>query len=324
MDIRENQQRSVERLTKFIREVPLPAMQDKQVSKEMDFTHLPENPYREDGRALVVQTHTAGDLKADIMRMTDGLGGFEKALQPGDRILLKPNCNSPDPPPASTDVEFLAAVVETLQDQGYKNLSVGDSAGVPWHPTMDCFRKMGLAQRMEALGVRVLSFDTVPWMEVPVPGKHLQSICIPEVLTEFDKIIYLPCLKTHQVARFTASLKLSVGFFHPADRPIKLHDGEVEEKTSELALAIRPDLILLDARVVFVARGPWEGEREHPGLLMASGDQVATDVEGVKHLQTYPTENFLGRDAWELPQIHHAVSLGIGATSTGSYVLRQV
>lgn len=320
MDIGENQQRSVERLRKFIRESPLPVMQEVHVSKWTAFTHLPENRYQQDGRAVVVQTHTSGDLKADIVRMMDALGGFDKALAPGDRILMKPNCNSPDPPPASTDVEFLAAVAEVLQDYGYKNLAVGDSAGIPWHPTMDCFKKMGLAQRMERLGVQVLSFDTVPWMEVPVPGEHFQSICIPEVLTEFDKIIYLPCLKTHHVGRFTASLKLSVGFLHPAERPVKLHYGNMEEKVAELGLAVRPDLILLDARVVFKSRGPWEGECAHPGLLMASADQVATDVEGVKHLQSYPAENFLDRDAWELPQIQHAVSLGIG----DSYVVRQV
>jgi len=321
MDIRESQRRSVERLKKFIKESPLPVMQEVRASTQTVFAHLPENPYLEDGRPVVVQTHTSGNLKGDIVRLMDALGGFDKALQPGDRILLKPNCNSPDPPPASTDVEFLAAVAETLQDYGYKDLTVGDSSGVPWHPTMDCFNKMGLAQRMEALGVRVLSFDTVPWTEVLIGGEFFQSVCLPEALTEFDKIIYLPCLKTHQVARFTASLKLSVGFLHPAERPVKLHDGEVEKKVAELALAVRPDLILLDARCVFISRGPWDGERAHPGLLMASGDQVATDVEGVKHLQSYPAENFLDRDAWELPQIQHAVSLGIGSTG---YVLRKV
>ena len=50
------------------------------------------------------------DLKAAVKMAVDAIGGVRRALTPGDRVLLKPNFNSDDPFPASTDLGFLKAV----------------------------------------------------------------------------------------------------------------------------------------------------------------------------------------------------------------------
>jgi hypothetical protein len=52
---------------------------------------------------------------------------------------------------------------------------------------------------------------------------------------------------------------------------------------------------------------------------LASGNQVAIDVEGVKILQSYPGNGLEGKDVWDLRQIKHAVELGLGPRSEEEY-----
>lgn len=50
--------------------------------------------------------------------------------------MVKPNFNSPDPFPGSTDLEFLRCVLQILQEAGAKVL-VGESAGGMWRPILN-------------------------------------------------------------------------------------------------------------------------------------------------------------------------------------------
>jgi len=52
-----------------------------------------------------------GDLKNTIVRAVGRIGGFGKFIEKGDKVFLKPNFNTADPFPASTDFEFLKTVV---------------------------------------------------------------------------------------------------------------------------------------------------------------------------------------------------------------------
>lgn len=77
-------------------------------------------------------------MKEDILKSVNLMGGFSKAVQKGDRVLLKPNYNSSDPPPASTEPEFLKALVELLFENGAAEVIVGESSmeGTSTHRVM--------------------------------------------------------------------------------------------------------------------------------------------------------------------------------------------
>jgi uncharacterized protein (DUF362 family) len=101
--------------------------------------------------------------------------------------------------------------------------------------------------------------------------------------------------------------------------------GKTEEpmdmKMIELSLPLGPDLIIMDGRKSFVTDGPAEGEVVEPGVVMASGDRIAIDVEGVKILQSYPRDNLIKMPAWEMPLIRRAIELGLGASSEDDYMV---
>ncbi len=235
-------------------------------------------------------------------------------------MLVKPNFNSDDPPPASTDLSFLKAVVELLVEAGAR-VTIGESSGGIWRPTVNVYRRLGLYEFARRLDVALVSFEEKgnQWVRVRIGGDYLPSVVMPRPAYEADRLVYLPCLKTHQLARYSGALKLAFGFVHPGERR-GFHYRFREEKLAEISLCWQPDLIVMDGRKAFVTGGPQQGEVVEPGLIMASGDLVAIDVEAVGVLQSYRARNRLTGDPWQLPQIATAVKYGLGVARGGYLV----
>ena len=285
----------------------------REVEEENEWRYRPENVYTRDGKALVSTVSTADhELKPAIKHAVDEIGGFGKALNPGDRVLLKANFNIDDPFPASTDLGFLGAVVELLREDGITNLTLGERAGWPWMPTARVLEEMGVFKFAAEIDLPVIDFDSGPWMDVKLGdrSKWWTNVGYHKSLKEFDKIVFLPCMKHHFLARFTMSLKLIVGMTHPVDMRYMHADfnqGRTDEpmdmKMIELSLPLGPDLVIMDGRKAFVTDGPANGEVVEPNVILASGDRIAIDVEGVKILQSYPRDNRIKMPVWEMPII---------------------
>ena len=291
-----------------------PPLTKKEVQGRVNLRHRRSNPYTRDGKALVSLVMAGQDLKSDIRKAIDLLGGLGKAIRSQDRVLLKPNFNSDDPPPGSTAMDFLMGVIEILREHGCTRIAVGEGAGRPWVPTANVFKRSGLSARMSEAQIPLLDFDRTQFIDVPIGGEYLEVIAYPKDLEDFDKIIYLPTLKTHYLAGFSMSLKLTVGLTHLFDR-FQLHADNhmfVSQRAAEMNIPVKPDLILMDGRISFVSGGPAIGLAVHPGVILASGDPVALDVQGVRLLQNYAAVNHLVMDAWSLPQIKTAVKHGLG------------
>lgn len=280
----------------------------------------PTNPWLRNGRALVAKVKAGGDIRAAIDRAIALLGSLKQIIDRGDRVLLKPNFNSQDPYPGSTDLVFLRAVVELLLEAGAK-VTIGESSGGIWKPTRTVFRKVGMFELARDLGVELIAFDDKPdnWVRVKVNGDYLRSVSVPRLAYEADKIVYLPLMKTHFRGRLSGALKLAVGFMHPGELRA-LHARHLEQKIAEISLCWQPNIIIMDGRKTFVLGGPDKGQLEKPEVVLASGDLVAIDVEAIKVLLVYKANNKLTADPWQLPQIMTALNLGLG-TGQNRYVV---
>jgi len=258
------------------------------------------------------------NLKEAILKAVDLIGGFKKFVKKGEVVLVKPNFNTADPFPASTDFEFLKVIVQLLYQQGTKLVMIGESSTMSFN-TRKIMEKLGVFKLLELdQPPRIYVFEEEEWIKKEVGGKHLKSVQIPEILERPDKIIFLPCLKTHKYAKFTGALKLTVGFMKPSLR-IKLHLMHLQEKIAELNSIIRCDLVITDARKCFISGGPAKGEEREPNLILASDDRVAIDIEGIKIIQSFKNNSLKAIDPWQLPQIKRAVELGIGAKGPSEY-----
>ena len=78
------------------------------------------NRFEYDGLPIVAKApHRNGDsLRRSVERAVGLLGGLDRIVGRGDRVLIKPNFNCEFEIPLSTDVAFLCAVIEHLQALG--------------------------------------------------------------------------------------------------------------------------------------------------------------------------------------------------------------
>ena len=268
---------------------------------------------------LVSKVSYQGDIENSVQKVVDLIGGWQKFISAKDRVLLKPNFNTADPFPGSTALDFLGAVIELLQEKiNPREIILGESSTY-YLNTKRVLGKTGALSLAQKLGVKFQIFDEEEWVKKEIPrGKYLKKASVPKILDEVDKLILLPCLKTHFAARFTMSLKLAVGFLKKSERAM-LHLRNLEEKIAELNSLIHPDLIIMDGRKCFVSRGPDKGELKEPNLIFASTDRIAIDIEGLKVLKSYPAQNRLNLPLWDFPQVKRAIEMGLGAKNEKEY-----
>jgi uncharacterized protein (DUF362 family) len=274
-----------------------------------------------EGEALVSKVRCDGDLRQSIGQAVAAIGGFERLVKPGDMILVKANFNTADPPPASSDPHFVKAVIELLYEHGVGKVVLGESSMISLS-TRAVLQQTGMLRVAEEAGAEVVIFDEGEWVPVKTGGRYLKKVALAKAALEAEKIVYACCLKTHRYADFTLSLKLAMGFVRRRDR-VPMHLWRLSEKLAELNLAIAPDLIIMDGRRCFISGGPSGGELREPNLILASGDRVAMDVEGLKIIQSYPGHS-LKKGPWELTMIRRAVELGLGAASEAGYQVVQL
>ncbi len=278
-----------------------------------------ENPFWKNDKALVSKVASKEhDLKNGILKSVNAIGGFGKVVEKGDEIWLKPNFNTGDAPPGSSDPDFVKTVIELLCEHGAGRVIVGESSMLR-ASTRRIFEETGMLRRAEEAGAEVVFFDEGKWARVSTGGKYLRRVSLPERALKAEKLVYVCAMKTHRWAKFTLSLKLAVGFMKPNER-VQLHMRHLEQKIADLNLVVHPSLAIMDGRVCFIDGGPACGELRNPNVVLASGDRIAMDVEAIKTIKAYEGCS-LTDDPWSYAQILRAIELGLGAKSEQEYVL---
>ena len=189
-------------------------------------------------------------------------------------------------------------------------------------------KNRGVYDLSERLGFEVIDLDLVgagDWDDISPEGLHWKhGFKISRIFVESDKVVQTCCLKTHRFGgHFTMSLKNSVGLV--AARPEgssydfmrELHTSPFQRlMIAEINKFYRTDLVLMDAAMGFVSRGPEKGKLISPNQLIASKDRVAVDAVGVALLRHYGTtpEVMNGR-IFDQEQISRAASLSVGVNS---------
>ena len=278
------------------------------------------NPWLRNNQPVVARVKADGDIRLAIGQAVALLGDLKQAIGRGDRVFMKPNFNSPDPFPASTDLAFLQIVIELILETGAK-ITIGESAGAVWRPTRKVFDQLGVTELGRRLGVELIAFDDKPddWVQIKINGDYLSKVIMPRSAYEADKMVYLPCMKTHSLGAFSGAIKLAFGFVAPGQRR-SFHLSHLQEKLADVNICWQPDLIIMDGRKAFVSGGPDRGQLVEPGLVLASGDLVAIDIEAMKVLLDYRASNKIPANPWELTQIAAALKHGLGS-GEGKYIV---
>jgi uncharacterized protein (DUF362 family) len=251
-----------------------------------------------------------------VRRAVELAGGFI-GLSSGAVVLVKPNVNSDDPYPGTTNPEVVRAVVELLKEYEPRRIIVADRSN-PAYDTLPAMKKVGIYQAAIEAGAEVMPLEGYGWVKVDPPGAEnwpdgFEFSTLPQ---EVDYMITLPVTKTHFIARYTMALKNTVGLLHPRSRNLLHSNGKPQfgAMLAEINLARPADFIVMDGTRAFITGGPSHGELREPNIILATSDLVAADVAGLALLKYLGAPELLARNSWEEHQVARAVELGLGVS----------
>lgn len=279
------------------------------------------------------QTTNTNASRVVLVHSEDRVAGTRRAiemLQPegisNQTVFLKPNYNTADPAPASTDTKLLEALIQELQNAGAKQITIGDRSGMA--DTRQAMTSKGVFKLADKYGAKAIVFDEMErddWQYFPAAGTHWsKGFAFARPVLNAGAIVNTCCLKTHRFGgHFTLSLKNTVGMvakYVPGDNynyMSELHSSPNQRiMIAEINQVYKPSLVLMDGVEAFVNGGPESGKMVKSNVILAGTDRVAVDVVAIGILRSFgTTSNVAQGSVWNLEQIRRAVELGLGAKS---------
>jgi uncharacterized protein (DUF362 family) len=258
-----------------------------------------------------------------LVRTDDGAAGLAEAIGrlPGIRVngkqvVLKPDFNTADPFPGSTNTFTLRNLVRTLKRNGAGKLTLAERSGPAI--THRVFEVKNIYKMSEELGFDIINLDDLPadgWIKVNGTGGWTSGFNFARIYSAAEYIVQTCCLKTDRTDGFCMSLVNSIRM---ADRQATLELNTApsrENLIADINSAYTPDLIVMDGISAFTSGGPSYGRCVPANVIVAGRDRIAVDATGIAILRLLGTTPELSRGPiFEQPQIAAAVSTGLGIT----------
>lgn len=220
------------------------------------------------------------EVKMAVERGFDLLGGPGVFASPNEKILLKPNWLSADPPEkcVTTHPSVFKAVSEVLQIAGAK-LSYGDSPA--FQSPEAAGKRTGISAIAEELKIPLADFKSgkeVHYSE----GHQNKKFTVANGVLENDGVISLPKMKTHGFQRVTGAVKNQFGCIPgtlKGEFHVKVPDAyNFAKMLVDLNSYINPRLYVMDGIYAMEGNGPRGGTPKKMNVLLFSKDPIALDA----------------------------------------------
>ncbi len=239
-----------------------------------------------------------GEPAVMLDKALEALGGIEKYVKKGQKVVIKPNIGWDRTPElaGNTNPELVSALIKKCLAAGAEKVTVFDHTCDNWQK---CYESSGIEKAAKEAGAIVMpANDEKYYRAVSIPnGKNLKSAKIHEALIEADVWINVPILKNHGGAKLTCAMKNYMGivwdrrFFHQNDLQQCIADICTWEK--------KPVLNIVDAYRILFQNGP-QGRN-------------ASDVATLKSLIVSP--NIVAIDTAALSLFNQVKKLDLAAAS---------
>jgi len=257
------------------------------------------------------EDYKPGKVSEAVKKAIEELGGIDRYVRPGDRVLLKPNLlmGRPAEKHVNTHPEVVRAVIKLVKKAGGKPI-VGDSPALPASGNaVKVAIKCGIADVAKKEGVEVVDFNN-PVEVDSLSGAQFKKFKIDRLVLDSDVIINLPKLKSHGQMTLTMGVKNIFGVV-PGTRKSQWHFAAGTDRLNfarmlvDLYRRVAPQLTLMDGIIGMHGNGPQSGDPKRIGLIMASEDAVALDVVACR---------VVGLERTRMPTTLAAEEMGVGQT----------
>lgn len=235
-------------------------------------------------------------VRSVIDRSFQNLGGIERYIKPGDKVLLKLNLLMRKRPDDAviTHCAFARALAAAVQEAG-GIVTIADSPGGLYNETIlkSIYQAGGFIKLAEELGVS-LNYDT-SYQTVSYPAGHIvRSFPIIQPILDADVVITVPKLKTHMMTFFSGAVKNmfgSVPGIYKAEYHFSIPDKEEFcGMLIDLCCLTRPHLAFMDAVWGMEGEGPSGGIARKFGAVLASDNPFALDLAATDMVGITPQE----------------------------------
>ncbi|HHV99677.1 MAG TPA: DUF362 domain-containing protein [Clostridiaceae bacterium] len=239
-----------------------------------------------------------------VKKAIDRLGGINKYVKQGMKVLIKPNLvmkKSPDEA-ATTHPSVVEAVARIVSEAGGNAIIADNPGGIITEKVLKgIYSVCGMKSAAEKSGAQ-LNYD-LEEAELQFPGgKYLKKVIVSRPFAEADIIINVPKLKSHGQMVYTGAVKNMFGAV-PGVLKAEYHFRMQEHKDFanaliDIFLSTKPSLNIMDAVVGMDGHGPTAGDPKPIGLILAGENAFELD---------YTALNVIGVSPFDVPIIREAV-----------------
>jgi uncharacterized protein (DUF362 family) len=264
------------------------------------------------GPGVEVSVVRSTNIEAAVKQAVELVGGIGRYVGRGDVVAVKPNIafNSPPQYKATTDPLVVRTIVDMCFQAGASKVYVFDRSVS--NPRLS-YVTSGIERAAEQAGAKVLYVDDVNsrlYKKISVAdGVYLKETLVNRYILESDAFINLPVAKTHSTAGLTIGMKNLMGI--SGDNRSRWH-WDIHEAISDINMAVRSDLTVVDATAIMTRRGPTGGSLsylEDTDRIIASSGVAQADAEAA---------TLFGKKPEELGYLRLAEQKGLGSISSYS------
>ena len=219
------------------------------------------------------------DLEGHVEALLSNLGGLDRFVKPGQRVLLKPNMLTDSPPEKAitTHPQVVRALIRLLKARGITPSVADCSANAG--KIEQVWERTGFKAMCAEEGVALLNMEKEGSLLFNVNGL---SFTIAKPIIEADVVINVPKIKTHVLTVMTGGVKNMYGAV-PGLQKTTLHKlypspAQFCRLLAAIYTRTKPALTVADAIVGMEGDGPSGGSAVPLGFIAASADSVALDT----------------------------------------------
>jgi uncharacterized protein (DUF362 family) len=211
----------------------------------------------------------------------------KKVIKHQLRIIIKPNLVLTSPPPCTTDVRCVEAVVEYCKTYA-PQASIVIAEGAGGCKTWDAFEKLGYVELANKYNIELIDIDQDDTILLKnSQASELTELHFPVSIQE-GVLITVPVLKDHSITTTTIALKNQIGLMpekyysgYWTYKKSRIHQLDEHKAIVDLNLYRPPAISVVDAVIgqkeCHLSGPPCDPPKD---LILASLDPVAVDVIG--------------------------------------------
>ncbi len=240
------------------------------------------------------------DIPSAVRRGMQLMGGIERYVRPGARVVIKVNMFIRERP-ESGKVTHPAVVLEVARMCRECGAHVQVVERTP-HFDYDFQGYEEIKQVAE-----LVSLDYVEHRHMILPGAKSLTVQVPwpSLVDECDVFINIPGLRTHALPKFSNGMKNLMGLM-PDLATRFIHEFGLDGCICDLNFYRPSDLVITDAIYTLEGNFPSEGSPVKTDIITVADNVVAADLVGAK---------IIGQDPCEVFYLQEAIERGMGPAS---------